>query len=169
MRCYRNLLNTRWHQKVTNKSIRQHKTYWTIIKTIRHIKKTDTVWASAACRTGQSTTKECAIWLYGRSTMTRKTAKVVVGQHHWVDWSECRRCCEDDTRSWSLEKLRIWPQRSMTMRHNDDDDDDDDDYDDDKSSVLFYIDVSLSEVILRNLLYYLTTSLIFLSDGYFVK
>ena len=57
----------------------------------------------------------------------------------------------------------------MTMRHNDDDDDDDDDYDDDKSSVLFYIDVSLSEVILRNLLYYLTTSLIFLSDGYFVK
>jgi len=58
----------------------------------------------------------------------------------------------------------------MTMRHNDDDDDDDDDdYDDDKSSVLFYIDVSLSEVILRNLLYYITTSLIFLSDGYFVK
>ena len=27
---------------------------------------------------GQSTTKECAIWLYGRSTMPRKTAKAVV-------------------------------------------------------------------------------------------
>ena len=57
--------------------------------------------------------------------MPRKTAKAVVGQHHWVDWSEYRRCCENDTRSWCLEKLRIWPQRSMTMRYYDVDDDDD--------------------------------------------
>ena len=64
---------------------------------------------------------------YGRSTMQRKTSKAVVGQHHRVDWSEYRRCCENDTRSWCLEKLRIWPQRSMTMRHDDDDDDDHDD------------------------------------------
>jgi len=54
--------------------------------------------------------------------MQGKTAKTVVGQHHWVDWSECRRCCENDTRSWCLEKLRIWPQRPITRRHNDDDD-----------------------------------------------
>jgi len=69
---------------------------------------------------GQSTTKECAVWLYGRSTMQRKTDKAVVGQHHWLDWSEYRRCCEDDTRSWCLEKLRFRPQGSMTMSHDDD-------------------------------------------------
>ena len=49
--------------------------------------------------------KECAIWLYGRSTMQSKTAKAVVGQHHWVDWSEYRRCGENNTRSWCLDEL----------------------------------------------------------------
>jgi len=40
MRCYRNLLVIRWHQKVTNDSIRQQeKKQKTIINTIRHKKK----------------------------------------------------------------------------------------------------------------------------------
>ena len=122
---YRNLLNIRWHQKVTNESIRQQlNKQRTIINTIRHKKLT---LFGHICMPhagpGQSTTKECAIWLCGRSTMLRNTAIVVVGQHHGVDWSEYRRCCENDTRPWCLEKLRIWPQRSTTMRHDDDDDD----------------------------------------------
>jgi len=41
MRCYRNLLNIRWHQKVTNDSIRQQlNKQKTIINTIRHKKLT---------------------------------------------------------------------------------------------------------------------------------
>ena len=120
--CYRNFLNIRWHRKVTNDSIRhQLNKQKTIILSSAPSDIKSWHWAYLL-HAGQSTTKECAIWLYGKSTMPRNTAKAGVGQHHWVDWSEYRRCCENDTKLWCLEKLRIWPQRSTTMRHDDDDD-----------------------------------------------
>ena len=76
-------------------------------------KQKTTVWANLS-HAGQYRLLKSAIWLYGRSTMQWKTAKAVVGQHHWVDWSEYRRCCENDTRSCTrLEKLRIWPQLTV--------------------------------------------------------
>jgi len=102
MRCYQNLLNIWWHQKITMTASDNNWTNKRLLSAPSDI-KANTVWAYMP-HAGQSTTKEWAIWLYGRSTMSRKTAKAVIGLHHWVDWSEYRRCCEktqdcDDWRS----------------------------------------------------------------------
>jgi len=105
------------------------------INTIRQ--KADTVWAYLP-HAGQSTTKECVIWLYGRNT---KLMPIGRQPKWWLDniteWTglsigDAVKMTQDRD-VWTLEKLRNCPQRSTTtMRHDDDDDDDDlDEFDDD--------------------------------------